>query len=138
MPSWWHVQPNFDLGVENLRWHVELFPKVQVARLGAYKASGDQSAGFSIREVKEHVCVVSFLKGRLVLHKSEIEAMGLLEFVDLGHSSDTTMVVLWELCDAVGPDLKASMDTTVDLCYACINILYCVEMFVDAKNETWL
>ena len=72
------------------------------------------------------------------MHKSEIEAMSLLEFVDLGHSSDTTMVVLWELCDAVGPDLKASMDTAVDLCYACINLLYCVEMFVDAKNETWL
>ena len=72
------------------------------------------------------------------MHKSEIEAMSLLEFVDLGHSSDTTMVVPWELCDVVGPDLKASMDIVVDLCYACINLLYCVEMFVDVKNETWL
>ena len=32
---------------------------------------------------------VSFSKGRLVLHKSEIDAMGLLEFVDLGHSTES-------------------------------------------------
>ena len=59
-------------------------------------AYGDRSFGFSTREVKEHGCVVGFLKGRLVLHKSKVDVISLLEFVDLGHSIER-----WWLRDAV-------------------------------------
>ena len=34
-----------------------------------------------------HVCVVGFIRRSLDLHRSEIDVMGLLEFVDLGHST---------------------------------------------------
>ena len=52
------------------------------------EAQGDWSFGFSTREAEEHVCVVGFSKGRLVLHKFEIDVTSLLEFVDLGHSTE--------------------------------------------------
>ena len=43
---------------------------------------------FCSREAKEHICIVGFSKGRLVLHKFEIDVTSLLEFVDLGHSTE--------------------------------------------------
>ena len=52
------------------------------------EAQGNWSFGFSTREAEEHVCVVGFSKGRLVLHKFEIDVTSLLEFVDLGHSTE--------------------------------------------------
>ena len=45
-------------------------------------------SGFCSREAKEHICIVGFSKGRLVLYKSKIEVTCLLEFVNLGHSSE--------------------------------------------------
>ena len=51
------------------------------------ETQGDRSSGFSTQKVDEHVCIVGFSKGRLVLHKSEIDVTSLLEFVDLGHST---------------------------------------------------
>ena len=44
--------------------------------------------GFPHGRLMKHVCVVGFSKGRLVLHKSEIDVTSLLEFVDLGHSTE--------------------------------------------------
>ena len=73
-----------------------LCPNVQVTRVGTSNGLGDQCSGFSTWEVEEHGCVVGFSKGRLVLQKSEINVMGLLEFVDLGHSIEP-----WWLRDAV-------------------------------------
>ena len=35
----------------------------------------------------EHVCGVGFIRRSKDLHRSEIDVMGLLEFVDLGHST---------------------------------------------------
>ena len=40
------------------------------------------------------------------------------------------MVVPLELCDAMGPNLKVSVGTIVDLCYTCMNLLYYVEIVV--------
>ena len=51
------------------------------------KASGDRISGFWSREILEHVCGVGFIKRSLKLHRSEIDVTGLLEFVDLGHST---------------------------------------------------
>ena len=36
----------------------------------------------------EHVCLVGFIRQRLNVHRSDIDVTGLLEFVDLGHSSE--------------------------------------------------
>ena len=60
------------------------------------RASGDRISGFSSREAEEHVCGVGFDRRRLDVHGSEIDVTGLLEFVDLGHSSEP-----WRLRDAV-------------------------------------
>ena len=51
------------------------------------RASGDRISGFSSREAEEHVCGVGFIRRSLKLHRSEIDVTGLLEFVDLGHST---------------------------------------------------
>ncbi|XP_050264270.1 uncharacterized protein LOC126708524 [Quercus robur] len=51
------------------------------------KASGDRISGFWSREILEHVCGVGFIRRSLKLHRSEIDVTGLLEFVDLGHST---------------------------------------------------
>ena len=44
-----------------------VFPKTTEAR---GTASGDRIFGFSLRETKEHACVVGFFKRRLDLHRS--------------------------------------------------------------------
>ena len=51
------------------------------------RASGDRISRFSSREAEEHVCGVGFDRRRLDVHGSEIDVTGLLEFVDLGHST---------------------------------------------------
>ena len=51
------------------------------------KASGDRISGFWSQEILEHVCGVGFIRRSLKLHRSEIDVTGLLEFVDLGHST---------------------------------------------------
>ena len=88
--------PNSDLVVENLQRRVGLCSNVLVARVAHAVAYGDRSSGFSTQEAEEHGCVVGFSKGRLVLHKSEIDVTSLLEFVDLGHNIER-----WWLRDAV-------------------------------------
>ena len=45
-------------------------------------------------------------------------------------SSEAATEFLWELRDAVDPDLKEGMGTVVDLCYARENLLCLLEMFV--------
>lgn len=54
----------------------------------------------------EHGCVVGFSKGKLFLHKSEIDVTSVLEFVDLGHSTEPR----W-LRDAM--ESKSSIQTCV-------------------------
>ena len=44
-------------------------------------------SGFWSQEILEHVCGVGFIRRSLKLHRSEIDVTGLLEFVDLGHST---------------------------------------------------
>ena len=44
----------------------------------------------------EHVCLVGFIRQRLNVHRSDIDVTGLLEFVDLGHSTEP-----WWLRDVV-------------------------------------
>ena len=87
-------------------------------------ADGGRVPGLSLREVVEHVCGVGFIRGSLDLHKSDMERHILLGLEDL----DTTVshggcMMPWSL------DLKLSRGT-VNLCYACMNLLYYVEMFV--------
>ena len=43
--------------------------------------SGDQTSRFFSREAVGNVCVVGFIRRSLDLHRSEIDVMGLLEFV---------------------------------------------------------
>ena len=68
--------------------------------------------------------MVGFIKKSLDLHRSDRERNRLLGLEDL----DTVVshggyVMSWSL------DLKLSKGT-MNLCHACMNILYCVEMFV--------
>ena len=87
-------------------------------------ADGGQVPGLWLQEVVEHVCGVGFIRGSLDLHRSDRERHRLLGLEDL----DTVVshggcMMSWSL------DLKLSRGT-VNLCYACMNLLYCVEMFV--------
>ena len=50
-------------------------------------------------------------------------------------SSEATTEFLWELRDAVDPDLKEGTGTVVDLRE---NLLCLLEILFDAKNEVWL
>ena len=49
---------------------------------------GGRVSGFLSREVVEHVCSVGFIRQSLDLHRSEIYVTVLLEFVDLGLSTE--------------------------------------------------
>ena len=50
-------------------------------------------------------------------------------------SREATTEFLWELRDAVDPDLKEGTGTVVDLRE---NLLCLLEILFDAKNEVWL
>ena len=50
-------------------------------------AVGGRVSGFWSLYAVEHVCLVGFIRRRLDVHRSDIDVMGLLEFVDLGHST---------------------------------------------------
>ena len=76
-----------------------------------------------LQEVVEHVCGVGFIRGSLDLHRSDRERHGLLRLENLSTVvSHGDCMMLWSL------DLKLSRGI-VNLCYACMNLLCCVEMF---------
>ena len=85
--------PEDDLEVRILWQRVGDFPEATEAR---GKSSDDRISGFWLREILEHVCGVGFIRRSLKLHRSEVDVTGLLEFVDLGHSTEP-----WWLRDAV-------------------------------------
>ena len=92
-------------------------------------ANGGRVLGLSLQEVVEHVYGVGFIRGSLDLHRSDMERHRLLGLEDL----DTTVshggcMMLWSL------DLKLTRGI-VNLCYACMNLLYCVEMFVQCQER---
>ena len=59
-----------DLEVRNLRRRVGVFQR-QLRRVEARgTAFGDRISRFSLRETKEHACVVGFFRQRLDLHRS--------------------------------------------------------------------
>ena len=60
-------------------------------------ASGDWIFGFSSWEAKEHICGVGFVRQRLDLHISKRGGTTCLR--DRRHGCETTMVVLWQLCE---------------------------------------
>ena len=51
-------------------------------------AVGGRVLGFWSRYAVEHVYLVGFIRRRLDVHISDIDVMSLLEFVDLGHSTE--------------------------------------------------
>ena len=68
--------------------------------------------------------MVGFIRRSLDLHRSNRERHQLLGLEDLNTAvSHGGCVMPWSL------DLKLSKGT-MNLCYACMNILYCVEMFI--------
>ena len=71
--------------------------------------------------------MVGFIKRSLDLHKSKRGGMNCLG-CDLRHNDKTTMVICGSCVMSWGLDLKTSRGT-VNSCYACINLLYYVEMF---------
>ena len=56
-----------------------------VARVAAI---GGRVLRFWSRYAVEHVCLVGFIRQRLDVHRSNIDVMSLLEFVDLGHNTE--------------------------------------------------
>ena len=91
-------------------------------------AIGGRVLGFWSLEFLDHVCGVGFIRRCLDLHQFERGGTDCLGY-DLRHSSKTTTVIRGSCVIPWGSDLKTSKGT-MDLCYACMNLLYCVEMFI--------
>ena len=85
---------------------------------------GDQFPGFWSQEAVEHIYMVGFIRRSLDLHRSKRERHRLLTPKNLDTAvSHSGCMMPWSL------DLKLSKGT-INLCYACIYLLCCVEMFV--------
>ena len=126
-PSWRRVCPKDNLGVKNLWRHVEWVLESWSTRADSY---GDQLPRFWSQEAVEHDCMVGFIRWSLDLHKSDRERHGLLRLENLSTIvSHGNCMMLWSL------DLKLSRGI-VNLCYACMNLLYCVEMFVWCQERS--
>ena len=89
---------------------------------------GGRVPGFWLQEVVEHVYGVGFIRRSLDLHRFERGGMDSLGY-DLRHNGKIATVIHGSYVIPWGSDLKASMGT-MDMCYACMNLLYCIEMFV--------
>ena len=71
--------------------------------------------------------MVGFISRNLNLHKSERGGTDCLGY-DLRHNGKIVTMIRGSCVMPWGLDLKTSRGT-VDLCYACMNLLKCVEMF---------
>ena len=91
-------------------------------------ANGGQVSGLWSREAMKHVCGVGFIKRSFDLHRFKRGGTDCLG-CDLRHSDKTATVIRGSCVMPWGSDLKTSRGT-VDLCYACMNLLYCVKIFV--------
>ena len=112
------------MGLENFSgaWEEELEPLF--ARGGVCGCRWRPSSWALVTGGCGHVCGVGFIRGSLDLHRYDRGRHKLLGLEDLDTVvSHGDCMMLWSL------DLKLSRGT-VNMCYACMNLLYCVEMFV--------
>ena len=89
---------------------------------------GDQLPRFWPREAIKHVCGVGFIRKRLDVHKFDKGGTDCLGY-DLRHSGKIATVICGSYVMPWFLDLK-TIKGIVDLCHACMNLLYSVEMFV--------
>ena len=105
-----------------------MWEKMLEALFARVDSCGDQLPRCWSWEAMEHNFGVSFIRKRLDVHKFDKGGMDCLGY-DLRHSGKTATVIRGSSAMPWFSDLKI-IKGIVDLCHACMNFLYYVEMFV--------